>query len=61
MSLPPGVPPRLTAELYHALGDLPRVTLDRHAVDAAGRHGVGFRIRAGSAKYEIILNPAPTG
>ncbi|HEY3902401.1 MAG TPA: hypothetical protein VGM14_00660 [Streptosporangiaceae bacterium] len=29
------MPPRLTAEMYHALGDLPRVTLDRNAVDAA--------------------------
>jgi hypothetical protein len=51
------MPPRLTAEMYHALGDLPRVTLDRHAVDAAGRHGVGFRIKAGQVRYEIILNP----
>ncbi|HET7015631.1 MAG TPA: CU044_5270 family protein [Streptosporangiaceae bacterium] len=51
------MPPRLTAELYHALGALPRVTLDRHAVDAAGRHGVGFRIRSGTTEYEIILNP----
>ena len=51
------MPPALTAELYHALGDLPRVTLDRNAVDTAGRHGVGFRIKAGLGRYEIILNP----
>ena len=51
------MPPALTAGLYHALGDLPRVTLDRNAVDIAGRHGIGFRIKVGLGRYEIILNP----
>ncbi len=36
------MPSALTAELYHALGDIPGMTVDVHAVDAAGRPGVGF-------------------
>ena len=38
------MPPALTAELYRALGNIPGVTVDRHATDIAGRHGIGFRI-----------------
>jgi len=49
------MPPKLTAELYRALGDIPGVTVDEHAVDVAGRPGVGFKISAGAARYEIIL------
>jgi hypothetical protein len=55
------MPPRLTAELYQALGDIPRVTVDHHAVDVAGRKGIGFRITlpplAGGGIDEIVINP----
>jgi hypothetical protein len=55
------MPPRLTAEFYRALGDIPGVTADPHAVDVAGRPGVAFRItRQGlGAEWtdEIILSP----
>lgn len=53
------MPPRLTAELYRALGGIPGVTVDSRAVDVAGRHGIGFvspRLPGGGAE-EIILNP----
>lgn len=55
------MPPALTAELYQALGDIPGVTVDQHAVDVAGRHGIGFRVAlprsAGGGFDEIIINP----
>jgi hypothetical protein len=53
------MPPRLTAEFYGALGDIPGVTVSDHAVDVAGRHGVGFISPAlpGGGHKEIILNP----
>ena len=53
------MPPRLTAELYRALGEIPGVTVDSHAVDVAGRPGVGFISPAlpGAGNTEIILNP----
>jgi len=55
------MPPRLTAEFYRALGDIPGVTASPHAVDVAGRPGVAFRItRQGlGAEWtdEIILSP----
>lgn len=53
-------PPRLTAELYSVLGDIPGVTVAEHAADAAGRAGVALRLplRRGSAlTQEIILAP----
>jgi hypothetical protein len=55
------MPPALTAELYRALGDIPGVAVDHHAVDVAGRHGVGFYVRlprpAGGVVDEIVINP----
>jgi hypothetical protein len=53
------MPPSLTAELYRALGDIPGVTVSDHAVDVAGRRGVGFISPAlpGGGRKEIILNP----
>ena len=56
-------PPRLTAELYQALGDIPGVTVDDHAADVAGRHGVGFIGPAGpgGGNEEIILDPHTYG
>jgi hypothetical protein len=53
------MPPRLTGELYRALGDIPGVTVNHHAADVAGRRGVGFIGPAGpgGGNEEIILNP----
>ncbi len=54
------MPPALTAELYQALGNVPGVTVDRHAADIAGRHGIGFRIaipaEQGGGFDELILD-----
>jgi hypothetical protein len=57
------MPPALTAELYHALGDLPGVTVNDHAVDAAGRTGIGFQISIHRTPYmypsdQLILDPS---
>jgi hypothetical protein len=43
------MPPHLTAELYRALGDIPGVTVNIRAEDAAGRQGIGF------------ISPSPPG
>lgn len=53
------MPPGLTAELYRALGDLPGVTVDNHAVDVAGQHGIGFKIKLGRyiGMDEIVISP----
>jgi len=55
------MPPALTAELYQALGNIPGVTVDRHATDIAGRHGIGFRIALPASQSagfdELILDP----
>jgi hypothetical protein len=53
------MPPQLTAELYRALGEIPGVTADEHAVDVAGRPGIGFISPAYSdgSRDEIIVNP----
>jgi hypothetical protein len=55
------MPPALTAELYRALGNIPGVTIDRDAVDAAGRRGIGFQIAlpraAGGEIDQLVLDP----
>ena len=54
------MPPRLTAELFRALADIPGVTVDKHAVDIAGRHGVGFAfhvIPGDPSKQELVIDP----
>ena len=58
------LPPKVAAELYRALGDIPRVTVDKDAVDAAGRRlRLGVRapptrtIRGGGWTAEVFLNP----
>jgi hypothetical protein len=54
------LPPRLTAELYQALGDIPGLTVDPHAADVAGRPGIGLMLpmAAGSRlTQEIVLAP----
>jgi hypothetical protein len=54
------MPPRVTAELYRALGDIPGVTVDDHAVDVAGQPGIGFLLRVPASGYgtqvEIVVN-----
>jgi hypothetical protein len=53
------LPPRLTAELYHALADTPGATVDPHATDAAGRPGVAFVLSGdGYWESELILSPS---
>ena len=54
------MPPALTAEFYRALGGIPGITVDTHAVDVAGRHGVAFTLKkpvALGVTPEIIVNP----
>jgi hypothetical protein len=53
------MPPRLTAELYRALGEIPGVTIDIHAVDVAGRPGIGFlhSVQPAAGAEEIIIDP----
>lgn len=55
------LPPALTAEFYRALALISGVTRDRHAVDVAGRPGVGLSIALPPAFDggidEIIINP----
>ncbi len=56
--------PALAAELYRALADVPGVTIDKNAVDTAGRRGVAFTLpypqQNGDLTYgwqAIIVNP----
>jgi hypothetical protein len=55
------MPPALTAELYRSLGLIPGVTVNHHAVDVAGRTGVGFQIPVppwiGGGTDTLIINP----
>jgi hypothetical protein len=51
-------PPRLQAALYRVLPKISGVTLQRDAIDAAGRHGIAFAIAVenGRDRDEIILD-----
>ena len=53
------MPPRLTAGLYRALGEIPGVTVNTNAVDVAGRPGIGFRhtVQPAAGAEEIIIDP----
>ena len=56
------LPPKVAAELYRALGDIPGVTVDQDAVDAAGQHAPAFVLTdeddpGGGWTAEIFLNP----
>lgn len=55
------MPPALTAELYKSLALISGVTIDHHAVDVAGRRGLGLSIAIprgfGGGIDEIIINP----
>jgi hypothetical protein len=52
------LPPALTAELYHALADIPTITARTDVTDIDGRSGVAFVLPATpqSVNSEIILN-----
>jgi hypothetical protein len=56
------MPPRFTAELYRAMGDIPGVTIKKNAVDPLGRHGIGFRFHpprsTSSCQAELLRCPA---
>jgi hypothetical protein len=55
----PLLPPKLGAALYRAAATLPGVTLDRNAVDAAGRRGIGVTRRSAAldrlAQHPVYL------
>lgn len=56
------LPPKLAAELYRALADIPGVTVNKNAVDPAGRPSLAFVLsdldRTGSGGTgEIFINP----
>jgi hypothetical protein len=54
------MPPGLTAELYRALGNIPGITIDHHAVDVAGRAGIGFQVNVPPAEGgidQLVINP----
>ena len=52
------LPPALTAELYHALADIPTVTARKDVTDIDGRSGVAFVLPATpqSVNLEIIVS-----
>ena len=52
------LPPALTAELYHALADIPTITARKDVTDIDGRSGVAFVLPATpqSVNSEIILS-----
>jgi hypothetical protein len=54
------LPPKLTAELFHALADIPTVFAKQGVKDKAGQVGVAFikPYNAQSVNEEIILSPA---
>jgi hypothetical protein len=54
------LPPKLTAELYHALADIPTVVGKRNVKDMLGQVGVAFILpqNGQSVNQEIILSPA---
>lgn len=52
------VPPKLAASIYRALAALPGISVDQHAVDAAGRHGVAVSATGfGGVELELIFDP----
>jgi hypothetical protein len=51
------LPPRFQAELYAVLVSLPGVHFFGHAVDPAGRHGIGLYMASDGGVFEIIINP----
>lgn len=55
------LPPKLAAELYRALTDIPGVTVNAHATDIAGRPGIAFELSNSygpGTEQQLILNPS---
>jgi hypothetical protein len=54
------LPPKLTAELYHALADIPTVIAETNVKDIAGQIGLAFIMpqNSQSVNQEIILRPS---
>ena len=54
------LPPKLTAELYHALADIPTVIAERNVKDIAGQVGLAFILpqNGQSMNEEIFLRPS---
>lgn len=55
------LPPKLAAELYRALTDIPGVTVNAHATDISGRPGIAFELSntyGPGTEQELILNPS---
>jgi hypothetical protein len=50
------IPPKLKADLYRLLSVLPGVRFDR-TTDLAGRRGIGFFMKFGWYKQEVVINP----
>jgi hypothetical protein len=51
------ISPRLRAGLFRALPRIPGISVQRDAVDAAGRHGIAFAMSDGREREMIILDP----
>ncbi|MGD0705483.1 MAG: hypothetical protein ABSA02_37070 [Trebonia sp.] len=54
------LPPKLTAELYHALADIPTVIAERNVKDTAGQAALAFILpqNGQSMNQEIFLRPS---
>lgn len=53
------LPPKLAAEVYQALADVPGVTVNAHATDIAGRPGIAFELSGAhgpGTQQRLILN-----
>jgi hypothetical protein len=49
--------PRLAAELFRALADIPGISVRDHITDVAGRTGVGFALPGQAGLNEIVISP----
>lgn len=54
------LPPKLTAELYHALADIPTVIAEKNVKDIAGQVGLAFILPQNeqSMNHELFLRPS---
>jgi hypothetical protein len=52
------LPPKLLAAVYGVLATDPAVHFDKSVTDNAGQTGVGFYMREGVWRYEIMINPS---
>ena len=51
------MPPKITAEIYRALGDIPGVSVVT-GIKVAGQSCVGFRISLKGGHVELVVNSA---